>query len=434
MEGVKFRVSAYDEKSNMLCKDSEVGFDEAMLVDGLKNLILTRSPELRNRDRNAFQLRTRDGQPLQGQHRIVDCFPGCRAGKDISVNLVPFEFSVPPRHVQQQQVQVGLQKDNAVKAGKNIKALAKLNEDKLCTLLFENVSPETLAELAELKKPSGGQKRKGGGSAMSMHAMEWAKFYNAIKTNVQMALERYASGGAVEESVIVDQMLSLTEFASQVQPAGNDDDPLPLAIMSQWLLHADKAMKTCQRFAIANCITFGIRLKEVRSLWNDFKSSSMANQAGIYTLEAFYQSLGIEYTVDYIRKLIQLGTLGKLFPNLALVSCCGIGDLIKYAPDFVRMMQASPSDAVFWRCAKSGMFGWQRTTAVVAYEGVKKVKVFEHNERAEATTYEDWSKDCTDSLTTMLAEEEAASRLAVAKEEEMDDLIEELQNEMETGM
>jgi hypothetical protein len=438
MEGVtKFRVSAYDEKSNMICKDSEVGFDEAMLVEGLKSLILSRSPVLRNSDKNAFQLRTRDGQHLPANSRIVDLFPDCRTGKDISVSVVPLFLPLPRAAAQQQQQSVAVQKDVAVKAAKNVKAMAKLNEDNLCKFLLEKAASDTVTDLAELKKPSGGQKRKGGGSAVALRSMEWTKLYNAIKGNVQIALDRYASGLAVEEGIIVDQTLSLEDFSAQLQrPDGNNNnnDPVALTTMSLWVLDADQAMKACQRLAIANCITLGIRLNEVRSLWDDFKASPIAAESGLYTLEAFYRSLGIEYTVDYVRKLIQMGILGKMFPNLALISCCGIGELMRYSSDFVRMMQGSPSDAVFWRCAKNGMFAWQRTTAIVAYEGLKKRKVFDHHELAEATTFEDWAAECTENVTAMLAEDEAASRLAAAQDEAMDELIEEIQGEMEAEM
>jgi hypothetical protein len=443
--GLKFRVSAYDEKSNMICKDAEVGLDEAMLVEGLKNLILSKSAEFRNVDRNAFQLRSRDGQNLPPNGRVVDFFPGCRAGMDISVAVVPF---VAPAVAAPSAVS-GLQKDSASKASKNIKAMAKLNEDKLCTFLLENASPETVQDLADLKKPGGGgQKRKGSsGSAAVIRSMEWTKLYNAIKTNVQMTLERYATGQPVEEGIIVDQTLTLEEFASQIQKpeagggggggGGNNSNNnfnvglIPLTTMSRWVLDADDAVKTCQRFAIANCITLGIRLKQVRNLWDEFKHSPAAVSTGIYTLESYYKFLGIEYTVDYVRKLIQMGVLGKLFPNLALISCCGIGDLIKYASDFVRMMQDSPSDAVFWRCGKNRMFAWLRTTSVVAYEGTKKRKVFDHIEAAPSTTFEDWRKECTDQMAAMLAEDVAASQLAAARNKEMDELIEEVQAEME---
>lgn len=438
--GLKFRVSAYDEKSNMICKEHEVGFDEFMLVEGLKNLILSKSAEFRNVDRNAFQLRSRDGQNLPPNSRVVDFFPGCRAGMDISVAVVP---SVAPAVAAPSSAVSGLQKDSASKASKNIKAMAKLNEDKLCTFLLENASPETVQDLADLKKPGGGggQKRNGSGSAAVFRSMEWTKLYNAIKTNVQAALERYATGQPVEEGIIVDQTLTLEEFASQIQKpeavgGGNNNSNfhvglIPLTTMSRWVLDADDAVKTCQRFAIANCITLGIRLKQVRDLWDEFKGSPAAASTGIYTLESYYKFLGIDYTVDYVRKLIQMGALGKLFPNLALVSCCGIGDLIKYASDFVRMMQDSPSDAVFWRCGKNRMFAWLRTTSVVAYEGIKKRKVFDHIEAAPSTTFEDWRKDCTDQMGAMLAEDVAASQTAAARDKEMDELIDEVRAEME---
>ncbi len=438
MEGVsKFRVSAYDEKDNMICKDSEVGFDETMLVEGLKNLILSRSVDLRNFDKNAFQLRTREGQYLHGSCRVVDMFPDCRTGKDISISLVPLVFSFPraAQPQQQQQQPSAMRKDMAVKAVKNIKAMAKLNEDNLCRFLLENAAPDTVTDLAEMKKPSAGQNRKGGGSAAAVRSTEWAKFYNAIKTNVQVALDRYANGQEVAEGILVDQALSLEEFAAQVQQGGNNhNDSMSLTTMGRWVLNADQAMKACQRFAIANCITLGIRLKEVRSVWDDFKGSHMAVATGIHTLEGFYNFLGIEYTVDYVRKLIQMGVLGKLFPNLALISCCGIGEIMKYSSDFIRMMQNSPPDAMFWRCAKNGMFGWHRMTGVTAYEGTKKRKYFDHLETAEAVIYEDWAKDCTENMTALLAEDEAASRLAAARDAELEEHIEEVQAEMDGEM
>merc|ERR1711991_983806 len=110
---------------------------------------------------------------------------------------------------------------------------------------------------------------------------------------------------------------------------------------------------------------------------------------------------------------------------MALISCCGIGELIKHVPAFREMMKMSPQDAQFWRCSPAGHFKWARKTHVTAYETApKKQKCFEYAEEAPDELYEEWTSRGVDTMNRMIAEDAAAQQLNDEALEQMDGLIE----------
>jgi hypothetical protein len=182
-----------------------------------------------------------------------------------------------------------------------------------------------------------------------------------------------------------------------------------------------------QRFVIANCIALGIRLTTAREHFGANKADFACQ--GIYTLEDFYHSIGLGYTPDYIRKLIQVGRLGNLFPNLALISCCGIGDIIKFLPEFMEYMKTAPQDAKFWRTTPNGAFGWQRHTRVEGFEGLKKRRLFDYAEEAPEESFNDWEMRKAEEIGDMLAENAAAAKADQEEQEAEEAMMREAMDE-----
>ena len=160
------------------------------------------------------------------------------------------------------------------------------------------------------------------------------------------------------------------------------------------------------------------------------RGDALAN--GLHTLDDFYKYLGLSHTADYMRKLILVARLGALFPNLTLISCCGIGELIKFQTDFVEMMASAPHEANFWRCTSAGQFDWVRNTTIVAYEGAKRQKCFDVQESAPDECYEEWIVRAEQSVTEMLAEDAAINQLDAAAQAEFQQLVENAVDTMAT--
>lgn len=407
---------------------------EAATVGDLRDDVLQRLPSLLSIAPKEKWVLSHDRQPLVTSQRVLARFPQARhAGAEIFIALSPIVETPPaaaaaaavrpppvmmpsPRPVAPAAPAAANVRESSIKAAKSVKALAHLDEDRLANFLAGECDAATLQALSDLKKPpSDSQKRGKGGAAggkkPSARYLEWAHFYPAIKDDVRASLNAYAKhNGEVETGIIVEQELSLQDFAR------NFNDTAPLAIVQLWVQSANKALNTSQRFAVANCITLGNRLETARTYWDEHKVSLGAG--GLHTLEDFYKFLQLGYTADYIRKLINIGRLGRLYPNLALISCSSVGEIVKFAPDFMAFLKTYPHEAMFWRTAPTGAFEWTRKTTVTAFEGPKKRRAFDFQEGAPDESPSEWNARGMEQLTVIIAEDAAAHQLEEEKEEE----------------
>lgn len=382
--------------------------------------------------------------PLQDDDLVSACFPNAVSGEKFRVTFVernPSPAPAAPAAPASSSRPSGTSpsssggpvaqrpsrdlRDLAVKAAKTIRAAGRVDEDRMANALMEQLSDRSLEELAEFKKPGGATAKRGGGGGASVgkvdqRQLEWTKFYTAILEDVRAAMDAFERhNGQVVVGLVVEPTMTVEQFAAEAHL------PSEFATVQQWVKDADMAVRTCQRFAIANAIVLGSRLSEVRTRWDRLKGAQEAVSRGIHTLDAFYQSLGLGYTVDYIRKLIHIGKLGSVFPNLALISCCGIGEVIKFMPEFMEMMKSSSKDAIFWRCSARGTFGWTRVTSVLAYEGTKRQKVLDYHEMAPDELHQDWVARGTNTMTNIIAETEAAKELESGEAEQLAQAIDE---------
>ena len=310
-------------------------------------------------------------------------------------------------------------------AAKNIKALGRLKLEVLMDHLHRTVLAEMLQLLDLLEVPPSFGTGGGGGGGSKPSFTIW---YEKVKTDVQDMLKMYQGplDLAVELNAMVDRTQTFAEYAQLHQQGGD-----PMELMKGWIQSAQEAASTNQRLSMLHYIALGHRLEMAHNQWLELKHSGQASALNLHTKEDFLAFLNMKYTVDYCRKLVQVAKMAEVFPNLGLISCCGIGELIQHKTDFLKLLVASPSDATFWRCDPSGSMGWQRRTSLVAYKGSpqKRQKIIDLTEDAPNESFQHWQTRSQTTVQSLIAEDEAAGKkeaeVAKSQAEEVEKLMSE---------
>ena len=321
-------------------------------------------------------------------------------------------------------------------AAKRIKALGRLNVDHLLDHLRRTAPPGALKVLTELEAPpSAGSGNSGGGGGGSVQFTLW---YQEVKKCVEEALNMYAHPGSVQgvdlTIMVQDRHQRFEQFEASQRASNVPDSVNPVRVMKRWVAMVEEAASTNQRLAMLHYITLGRRLSMAKELWQRLSKSSSAHQLRLHTEDDFFAFLSVKYTRDYRRKLMQVGLMGEAFPNLALISCCGIGDLLKFRNDFLKTVKESTAEGTFWRRDGLGSMQWQRRTNLMSVEDsagtTKRRKVIDLTEDAPNETYHQWHTRSQTVVQTVIAEEEAARKEAAEKEQQHAEAVDKVRDAM----
>ena len=197
----------------------------------------------------------------------------------------------------------------------------------------------------------------------------------------------------------------------------NNPDVLinPFDVMKRWVGLVEEAALTNQRLSILHYIVLGRRLSMVRENWKLLKGSPAAGQHNLHTEDDFFAFLSVKFTQDYRRKLMQVALMADVFPNVALISCCGIGEILKHKTDFLKLVKTSPTEATFWRKDVHGSMHWERRTLLVDVQdaaATKRRKMTTVVESAPEEPFRDWQTRTQTLVGTLIAEDKAAEKQA----------------------
>ena len=443
MEGPVFRFVFFDTAGKPLHELARP-FSEAFTVAELKDELFAQAlPDVKAKKDDTVLCK--GPIPVPPNARVLEAFPEARQGK-VVVTLASRSAPPPPPVAQglvsprnQNPAQIAPPAapatnnlDMAAKAAKNLRSLGRVDEARLAKHLASECSPDFLEDLSQLKKLGTGGVKKRTERSVSTANLEFTQFYNKIKEDVRATIDRFdREGGTMLVGFIVDPQARFRAFAAEIA-SNNHDSVFPM--LQRWVKNANEAVLTSQRFAIAGNITLGQRLEEARNEWNNLKGSPEAEQLGVNTLDAFYKYLGLDYTVDYIRKLIQIGVLGRAFPNLAFISCCGIGEIIKFSSQLLEMLNSTTDQAMFWRTDARRSFGWTRRTEIFAgdRESSKKIKFgFNMDVSAPNDSFMGWNEQRLQMFQQLQAENQAADTLQEEKQKALDELVEDTYKRMQ---
>ena len=374
-------------------------------------------------------------QKLQPGMLVADVFPGViQAGRVLQVLLTP--LAAPRRDGPSAPAPNAVLADDAtLKAvSKRIKALARLNHAHLVDHLRRTAPPGALKVLMELEAPPSTGSGKSGGGGGSVQFTLW---YQEVKKCVEGALNMYARPGAeqgIDQVVIVQDRHQRFEQFEAAQRASNvPDSGNPVLVMKRWVAIVEEAASTDQRLAVVHYMTLGRRLSMAKELWKRLSKSPEAHQLGLHTEDDFFAFLSVKYTQGYRRKLMQVGLMGDAYPNLALISCCGIGGILENRTGFLKTVKESAAEATFWRRDGLNSMQWQRRTNLVAIEdaaAIKRRKVIDLTESAPNETFQQWQTRSQTVVQTLIAEDEAARNEAAEKAQQQAEVVDKLRDAM----
>ena len=237
MEGPLLSFVFYDASGEVIAK-SKLPYAKSGTFGELKEKLFANSKGLQSIPKDSVCF-FKDKKILKEILVVVECFPEAKDGKEIHLTLARKDWNgIPNRSNSQVHPNPGapILKELAMKAAKNVKGLARIQEDRLVNVLLQSCNERTLIELAEIKKPSasggGGSKKKKGEGKVDAQKLEWTKFYTAIKDSVNNALQMFEqTNGHVEIGLVVDPNFSLDSFSRECN--GNADTRL--VVLKNWL-------------------------------------------------------------------------------------------------------------------------------------------------------------------------------------------------------
>jgi hypothetical protein len=436
MEGVPIRVRVFDETTQALLFDRNLP-GGGTTVHTLGTLVCEQA-KLPTEGRCLLSM---PNVGLQSNVPLLAYYPNVGPGGEIKLVLAIMRpeivFVAPPQQQQQQQGPVGagnmprqpfvvavagqhgVNKDLAVAVAKNIYEAAKMKEEDLVPLLA-TCSENTLRELSLLKFTKGKKNKRGGGKKDNSDLM-FTKFYGEILADMNQCMLGYDGDSMVEVSVFVDPNLSLAAFfAAQQQQQKNLSE---VELVCEYVRNAEAAVCGARRISIINYITLGRRLEVAFQFFEARKGSPEMKAKGIATWPQFLRFIGETYTADYAKKLRTVSVLADQYPNISLISCCGIGELTLYAKRLLDYLDAFPDEAVLWRQDSQRNFAWnRRTTVIMGEENVNKIRCSKFVDHGKDESYEAWNgrrEGVTRQYITRLEEE--AEKEADAKEKQSDE-------------
>lgn len=313
----------------------------------------------------------------------------------------------------------GQSRELAEDAAKVVKALGKLKQDRLVACLMQQCYEETLDNLINIEVPTAEASVGGSGSRQSK-AEKFAAFYASIKSDVAQTLKKLEEDAGYMNACIVVEPMNFSEFCELEVDAVSSD----LQRMKLFVENAQKAVSDSTRLTIANYIALSKRLREARDLFGTLRGTQQAADLELRNLEDFYRYLNHTYSVDYCRKLISFGIFADCAPNVALVSCCGIGKFLRYLPELLDLARHSPAEMLWWRTV-NGAFDWNRQISLSAFEGPqKRQRMASLRQESAQETANEWRDKSVAVFAQVQAEIAAENAVRTAEAQKKSKLVE----------
>jgi len=270
---------------------------------------------------------------------------------------------------------------------KVIQGLGKRGEDQI-TVVLQVLSTPALHELKQVKVPkkkpakksNAGKKR----DRFTVDTLSFDKslFFQKCSQSIVKNLELYRQNPNQTLMVWVDPQMTIESFIDE----NINNNYSTLQSMQMFNRQAMQMMCGMKRMTIMGAIVQGKRFFETKRYYETHQSELL--QHNIESWGDFFDALGEGYSDRWLRDMQAIFVACKHYPNIALIDCCSITELldnINYLLKFLAVCDDKAS--IIWRQGPPKVMAWIRATKL---DSQTNPPIF--NERAPTLSESEWSK------------------------------------------